>query len=69
MNEPKNHADFVDTVGRSCGAAKKLDCKLMTVVGGNDVPGMSQEQMHENIITALKKAAPVAEEHGVRRQV
>src|SRR5262245_5991664 len=40
MNEPKNHAAFVDTVGRSCGAAKKLDCKLMTVVGGDDVPGM-----------------------------
>ncbi|HEY8506197.1 MAG TPA: TIM barrel protein, partial [Gemmataceae bacterium] len=60
-----NHSRFVDEIGASCETAKKLRCKLMTVVGGDDVPGMSQEQMHLNIIEGLKKAAPVAEKHGI----
>ncbi|MDZ4784172.1 MAG: TIM barrel protein [Planctomycetia bacterium] len=65
MNDPKNHAAFVEAVEKGCEVAKQLDCKLMTVVGGNDQPGMSQEQMHENIITALKMAAPIAEKNDV----
>ncbi len=65
MNNPKNHRAFVESVDKGCEVAKQLDCKLMTVVGGNDQPGMSQEQMHENIITALKLAAPIAEKNDV----
>ena len=63
MNEPKNHADFVQAVKESCAAAKTLRCKKATVVAGDDVPGMSQEEMHQNVITALKQAAPIAEDH------
>jgi hydroxypyruvate isomerase len=65
LNETKNHAKFVEDVEKGCEVAKKLRCKMMCVVGGDDVKGMTQEQMHENIITGLKKAAPVAEKHGV----
>lgn len=65
MNDPKNHAAFVKEVEASCAIAKKLDCKLMTVVGGNDQPGMTQPEMHANIIKALKLAAPIAEAHKV----
>ena len=38
---------------------------MMTVVGGNDQPGMTQAQMHENIITGLKLVAPIAEENQI----
>jgi hydroxypyruvate isomerase len=65
LNDPKNHAAFVEKVGKGCEAAKALNCRLMTVVAGDDIPGMSQEQMHANVIEGLKKAAPVAERHGV----
>jgi hydroxypyruvate isomerase len=65
MNDPKNHDAFVKAVEESCKIANRLKCRKMTVVGGNDQPGMTQEQMHENIITALKRAAPVAGEHQV----
>jgi hydroxypyruvate isomerase len=65
LNNPANHAKFVDEVGASCEVAKKLGVKLMCVVGGNDIKGMSQQQMHENIIEGLKKGAPVAEQADV----
>lgn len=61
LNDPKNHDDFVKAVKDGCQAAHKLDCKLMTVVAGDDIPGMSQAQMHENVIKGLKRAAPIAE--------
>ncbi len=65
MNDPKNHAAVEKEIEASCQVAKKLDCRKMCVVGGNDQPGMTQPQMHENIITALKRVAPIAEQYEV----
>ena len=65
MNDPKNHAAVEKEIEASCQIAKKLNCKKMCVVGGNDQPGMTQSQMHENIIAALKRAAPIAEQYEV----
>jgi hydroxypyruvate isomerase len=65
MNDPKNHDAFVKEVEASCAIAKQLNCKLMTVVGGDDQPGMTQPEMHANIIAGLKKAAPIAEAHKI----
>jgi hydroxypyruvate isomerase len=65
MNETKNHEAFLKAVEEGCQVAQKLSCEKMTVVGGNDVPGMTAQEMHANIITALKQAAPIAESHQV----
>ncbi len=65
MNNPENHGRFVDEIGAGCEAAKQLDCKKMTVIAGNDQQGMTQAEMHDHVITALTKAAPVAEQHDV----
>jgi hydroxypyruvate isomerase len=65
LNEAKNHDAFVAEVEAGCAAAKQLDCKMMTIVGGNDVDGMTQAQMHEQIVVGLKRAAEVAEQHEV----
>jgi len=65
LNDPQNHKKFLADIAAGCKVAQKLDCKMMTVVGGNDQPGMTQEQMHENIIAGLKKAASIAEDHDV----
>jgi hydroxypyruvate isomerase len=65
LNDPKNHDDFVKKIEKSCAVAQQLNCKMMTVVGGDDVKGMTQEQMHQNIIEGLKRAAPIAEKHKV----
>jgi hydroxypyruvate isomerase len=65
LNEPKNHAAFVQAIEKGCQVAKELDCPLMTVVAGDDVPGLTQEQMHQNTIEGLKRGAPIAEKHGI----
>ncbi|VTS01894.1 hydroxypyruvate isomerase family protein [Tuwongella immobilis] len=65
LNDPNNHTRFVEEIDASCEIAKKWNCPMMTVVGGDDIPGVSQEKMHEAIITGLKKAAPIAEKHGI----
>jgi len=65
LNNPKNHKAFVKAIKDGCEVAKKLKCRKMTVVAGDDQPGMTQEQMHENVITGLKLAAPIAEDHDV----
>jgi hydroxypyruvate isomerase len=65
MNEAKNHGLLVEKIGKSCEVAKKWKCSLMCVVGGDDVPGVPQEKMHETIIEGLKKVAPIAEKNGV----
>lgn len=65
LNDPANHEKFVETIQEACGVAKRLKCRRMTVVGGNDQRGMTQQQMHQNIITGLKLAAPIAEDNEV----
>jgi hydroxypyruvate isomerase len=63
MNDLANHSAFEAAILDSCVAAKLLRSKLPTVVAADDIPGMSQEQMHANVVTALKRVAPLAEEH------
>ena len=65
LNHPDNHGAFVQAVRDGCDVAKQLDCKLMTVVGGDDQPGMNQREMHDQIVRGLKQAAPIAEDHNV----
>ena len=65
MNNPANKQKFVDSVGKSCEIAKTLGCTMMCVVAGNDIPGKSQEEMHDTVIEALKAGAPIAEKAGV----
>lgn len=65
MNDPANHDAVVKEVEASCRVANQLKCRKMTVVGGDDQPGMTQEQMHKNIIKALKRCAPIAKAHDI----
>jgi hydroxypyruvate isomerase len=65
LNETKNHNQFIEKVEAGCKVAHQLNCRLMTVVAGDDVRGLTQQQMHDNVITALRRAAPIAEKHNV----
>lgn len=65
LNETGNHELFVREITAGCAAARQLRCRMMTVVGGNDVEGLTQQQMHANIAAGLRLGAKVAEEHGI----
>jgi hydroxypyruvate isomerase len=64
-NDPKNHDAFVRGIDRACEVAEIVGAPMATVVGGNDQPGMTQRQMHDHIITALQRVAPIAEAAGL----
>lgn len=61
LNETKNHDAFLKQLEQACVVAKKWNCKMATVVAGNDVQGMTQDAMLANVTAALKRAAPIAE--------
>jgi len=65
LNDPQNHPAFVKAIQDGCRVAKRLNCRKMTVVAGDDQPGMTQTQMHENVIAGLKLAAPIAEDNEI----
>ena len=65
LNNPKNHEKFTEEIKKSCAIAKRLKCKRMTVVGGNDQPDMTQKVMHQNIIDGLTSVKPIVEEAGI----
>ena len=61
LNNPRNHDKFVEVITESCKVANDLGATMLTVVGGNDQPDMTQEQMHSHIIAGLKRVLPVIE--------
>lgn len=65
MNNPKNEDRFIAKIEQSCAIAKRLNCKKMTVVAGNNQDGMTQQAMLDQVVKALRRAAPIAEEHDV----
>lgn len=65
MNDPKHEDLFVRTIEEACEVAHRLNCRKMTVVAGDDVPGVSQADMHAQVIKALRRAAPIAEREKV----
>jgi len=65
MNDPAHHDEVEREIAAACEAARTLGARLMTVVAGNDQPGMTTEEMHANVVTALRRVAPLAEAAGV----
>jgi hydroxypyruvate isomerase len=63
--DPANHARAVEEVREACKVANRLACPMLTIVAGNDQPGMTREKMHEHVIAGLKLLAPVARDHDV----
>ena len=64
-NNPDNHPKFVEAVKNACRVAKKLGAKKACVLAGDNVPGMTERQMHDNTIKGLKKVAPIVEDNNV----
>ncbi len=63
------HADaldaFLDSIRETITAAKKVGTKNIVVTTGNEIPGMPRQEQHDNVVKALRAAAPLAEEAGI----
>jgi len=65
MNNPKNHQQFVSEIEASCKTANQIGAPMMTVVAGNNQPRMTQDEMHEHVITGLNLAKVIAAKYEV----
>lgn len=65
LNNPaSDHEDFAQAIAESCDVADTIDCSLFTVVIGNDIPGVTKEEMHAAAVRGLKKVAGLCESRG-----
>jgi hydroxypyruvate isomerase len=65
MNNPANEDRCIAQIEEACGLAKAHKIRKVTVVAGNNQRGMSQEAMLAQVVKTLKRAAPIAEKHGI----
>lgn len=57
---------FSDAIRETIVAAKIVGTKNIVVTTGNEVAGMSRQEQHTNVVKALRAAAPLAEEAGIK---
>ena len=62
---PREREGFLREVGASVEAAKKMDCKQLVVLTGNELGGMPRSEQMGNAVAALREAAPILEKNGV----
>jgi len=62
---PREREGFLHELKASIGAAKKMDCKQLVVLTGNELGGMPRAEQLANAVAALREAAPLLEKNGV----
>jgi len=65
LNDPRKGSDrFIKAIEDACSVAAKLPgCQLFTVVIGNVIDGLSNEEMHAAAVEKIKRAVPILERH------
>ena len=62
---PREREGFLRELGASIEAAKKMDCKQLVTLTGNELGGMPRDEQMANAVEALREAAPLLEKNGV----
>jgi hydroxypyruvate isomerase len=62
---PRERQGFLRELGASIEAAKKMDCKQLVVLTGNELGGMPRPEQMSHAVAALREAAPLLEKNGV----
>ena len=62
---PRERQGFLRELGASIEAAKKMDCKQLVVLTGNELGGIPRSEQMSCAVAALREAAPVLEKNGV----
>lgn len=65
MVREDGRAPFVKAVAESCKTAHLLGTTSLIATTGNEQLGMERRAQHDNIVRALRQAAPIAESEGI----
>ena len=65
MVNPKDHNRVIEQFEQRVALAKKLNCKRLVGLSGNEKKGEDREKQTEAVIECLKKLAPIAEKNDV----
>jgi hydroxypyruvate isomerase len=64
--DPRQHEAFLQGLADSLALARRLNCSVLVVHSGDSLPGVSPESQHAAVVTALRRAAPLAAQADVR---
>jgi hydroxypyruvate isomerase len=64
--DPASHAEFLASVRESVAVAQTLGAGSLIVLTSNERPGVSRAAQHAAAVSALRQAAPIAEDAGVQ---
>jgi hydroxypyruvate isomerase len=62
---PREREGLLRELEATIEAAKKMDCKQLVVLTGNELGGMPRAEQMANAVAALREAAPLLEKNGV----
>ena len=62
---PREREGFLRELGASIEAAKKMDCRQLVVLTGNELGGMPRSEQMANAVAALRLGAPMLEKNGI----
>jgi hydroxypyruvate isomerase len=62
---PREREGFLRELEATIEAAKKMDCKQLVTLTGNELGGMPRAEQMTNAVAALRAAAPLLEKNGV----
>jgi len=62
---PREREGFLRELEATIEAAKKMDCKQLVVLTGNELGGMPRSEQMANAVAALREAAPLLEKNGM----
>lgn len=63
--DPATHADFLTGLADSCALANRLGARCLVVLAGDALPDESRDGQRAAVVTALRKAASIAADHGL----
>jgi hydroxypyruvate isomerase len=62
---PAEREQFLKEMAACVEACKRMDCKQIVTLTGNEVPGMTREAMMQSAIEGLRAVAPMLEKAGI----
>jgi hydroxypyruvate isomerase len=65
ITDPSQHDAFLEAIADSAGEAKRPGCSNVIVSAGETVADVDHRTQTRAVVSALRRAAPIAEQHGV----